>query len=195
MRFINTDGLSFLGPGSEWFWTALSGIVLAVTFLAIYRQLRLQGSAAARGQLNEVSQEWGSERMLRMRLAACQSLLDGTLDDASVTWDTCNFWESVGTLAREGHLNMRVMKTLLGANVTWWWTLMGPEYARVRNENAAPELWEDFEWLASQMFRLETGTVAVSARPVTAEVLQARISRLQQRIALEESLRSVRAAI
>ncbi len=42
MNLVNTDGLVLLGPGSEWLWTAVSGIVLAGTFLAIYRQLRLQ---------------------------------------------------------------------------------------------------------------------------------------------------------
>jgi hypothetical protein len=34
MVLINTDGMAFIGPGSEWFWTAISGIVLAVTFIA-----------------------------------------------------------------------------------------------------------------------------------------------------------------
>jgi hypothetical protein len=38
MKLINTDGMALIGPGSEWFWTAVSGIVLAVTFIAIYRQ-------------------------------------------------------------------------------------------------------------------------------------------------------------
>ena len=33
VTFINTEGMSFIGPGSEWFWTALSGLVLAITFL------------------------------------------------------------------------------------------------------------------------------------------------------------------
>jgi hypothetical protein len=42
MKFINTDGMTFIGPGSEWFWTAVSGLMLAVTFIAIYRQFRLQ---------------------------------------------------------------------------------------------------------------------------------------------------------
>ena len=42
MKLINTDGMSFIGPGSEWFWTAVSGLVLAITFIAIYRQLRTQ---------------------------------------------------------------------------------------------------------------------------------------------------------
>jgi hypothetical protein len=42
MKFINTDGMTFIGPGSEWFWTAVSGLMLAVTFIAICRQFRLQ---------------------------------------------------------------------------------------------------------------------------------------------------------
>ncbi len=42
MKFINTDGMAFIGPGSEWFWTALQFAALATTFYAIYRQLRTQ---------------------------------------------------------------------------------------------------------------------------------------------------------
>ncbi len=40
MRLINTDGMAFIGPGSEWFWTAVSGLVLAGTAIAIYLQVR-----------------------------------------------------------------------------------------------------------------------------------------------------------
>ena len=42
MTLVNTNGMAFLGPGSEWFWTALQFIALAITFYAIYRQLRGQ---------------------------------------------------------------------------------------------------------------------------------------------------------
>lgn len=42
MTLINTDGLVLIGPGSEWFWTALQFTALAITFVAIYRQLRTQ---------------------------------------------------------------------------------------------------------------------------------------------------------
>jgi hypothetical protein len=55
MKLINTDGLALIGPGSEWFWTALSGLILAVTFIAIYRQLRLQRSAATLAQLDSLT--------------------------------------------------------------------------------------------------------------------------------------------
>lgn len=42
VKLINTDGLTLIGPGSEWFWTALQFTALALTFLALYRQLRAQ---------------------------------------------------------------------------------------------------------------------------------------------------------
>ena len=42
MSLINTDGLALIGPGSEWFWTALQFTALAITFIAIYRQLATQ---------------------------------------------------------------------------------------------------------------------------------------------------------
>jgi hypothetical protein len=42
VKLINTNGMAFIGPGSEWFWTALQFIALAITFYAIYRQLRGQ---------------------------------------------------------------------------------------------------------------------------------------------------------
>ena len=42
MKLSNTDGLSFIGPDSEWFFLALQFIALSITFFAIYRQLRAQ---------------------------------------------------------------------------------------------------------------------------------------------------------
>jgi hypothetical protein len=42
MTIINMDGLALIGQGSEWFWTMLQFTALAITFVAIYRQLRTQ---------------------------------------------------------------------------------------------------------------------------------------------------------
>ena len=42
MALESTEGIAFIGPGSEWFWVALQFVALATTFLAIYRQLQAQ---------------------------------------------------------------------------------------------------------------------------------------------------------
>ncbi len=47
VTIINTDGLALIGPGSEWFWTALQFTALAITFFAIFRQLQAQHTQMA----------------------------------------------------------------------------------------------------------------------------------------------------
>jgi hypothetical protein len=42
VTLINTEGLALIGPGSEWFWTALQFAAVAITIVAIYRQLQAQ---------------------------------------------------------------------------------------------------------------------------------------------------------
>ena len=42
---INTNGLAFFGPGSEWLWSMLQFVVVAVTLVGIYYQLRSSQSA------------------------------------------------------------------------------------------------------------------------------------------------------
>src|SRR5258706_3901036 len=123
MKLINTDGLALIGPGSEWFWTAMSGLVLAVTFFAIYRQLRLQRDAAATEQLNGLLGEWSSERMARAKLAILLAIRDGVepdqLPDRTVS-HIGYFLQRIGYLVRSGHMDRRLVYTHLGPQVQMW---------------------------------------------------------------------------
>jgi hypothetical protein len=84
VKLINLDDFVILGPGSEWFWTMVSGVVLAVTFYAIYRQLSLQRGAAAIEQVRALSREWNDERMTRARLDALTGIRDGARGSRSL---------------------------------------------------------------------------------------------------------------
>ena len=129
MKLINTDGMAFIGPGSEWFWTALSGIVLAVTFIAIYRQLRLQRSQGAIEQIDAFTCEWNSERFLSYRLNLLVALQGGA-DPAHVpdaaAGTLSNYWEAIGALARAGHLDRRLLWDNHGNSCQLWWGYLGP---------------------------------------------------------------------
>ena len=109
MKIINTDGMSFIGPGSEWFWTALSGIVLAVTFLTIYRQLRIARSASAREQLESTGREWTSETVralfsLEVLLARRDSLDPASIPSSAALVEITGLWDDTAALVRGGHL-------------------------------------------------------------------------------------------
>ena len=117
MKLINTDGMAFIGLGSEWFWTAVSGIVLAVTFVAIYRQLSLQRSANAREQLDSMDREWRSERLMRCKLEVLVALRDGT-DPADVplapAYAIGLYWERIAALAQGGHVDKKLLHQFNG---------------------------------------------------------------------------------
>jgi hypothetical protein len=65
---INTNGLALIGPGSEWFWSMLQFVIVAVTLVGIYYQLRSSQSANAFTQLGALVDEWNGERLTRKRM-------------------------------------------------------------------------------------------------------------------------------
>jgi hypothetical protein len=156
VTFINTDGMSFIGPGSEWFWTAVSGIVLAVTFIAIYRQLSLAKGGNAFTQLNALVEEWEGERLVRKRVAVLVAIRNGVtfaaLPDAAAM-ALANYWEKVGSLARAGHVAPSLVAEGLGG-ADRWWGILAPWVLRMRIEDANHDLYEHFEWIAATLVRL-----------------------------------------
>ena len=196
MEFINTDGMVFIGPGSEWFWTALSGIVLAVTFIAIYRQLRLQRSQGAIEQTDAFEREWNSERFLLYRLNFLVALQDGAdpahLPEAAAQTLT-NYWEEVGTLARSGHLDWRLLWNNRGDACRRWWGYVGPFARATRARLEDPTIAVDFEWLAGEMQEMDrragVGVMYNEAR--LSAMLDGDISNARERVRIEQSLRTV----
>jgi hypothetical protein len=70
VNLVNLDGLTIIGPGSKSFWSAVNGIVLAVTFVALCRQLRVQAAAAALAQIEAMtapSEIWSRHALVRLR--------------------------------------------------------------------------------------------------------------------------------
>jgi len=147
---INTNGLTLIGPGSEWFWSMLQFVVVAVTLVGIYYQLRSSQSANAFAQLGGLVDEWQGERLVRKRLGVHIALRDGAapadIPDAPAA-AIANYWEKVGALARAGHVAPSLVAEGLGGADSWWGVL-APWVERVRTEDANPELFEHFEWLA-----------------------------------------------
>jgi hypothetical protein len=195
VKLINTDGMAFIGPGSEWFWTALSGIVLAVTFLAIYRQLRLQRSLAAIEQIDAVMRDFFSERMLRHQLdvlLAQRAGVDPTELPAGAAAAIVNYFEKLGMLARKGHIDRRLLEPMGPICQTWWATL-APLIRRTHVEMGVSTTSDGFGWLAGQlagMHRRAGVTVTFDDAYVRGS-LDRRLGYVQGMLRVEQSLRTV----
>jgi len=156
MDLINTNGLVLVGPGSEWFWSMLQFVVVAVTLLGIYYQLRISQSANAFGQLSALVDELQGERLIRKRIGVLLALRDGVAPadiPNSPASAIANYWEKVGVLVRAGHIDRSLIAEGFVAADDWW-GILGPWVLRVRTEDANPSLWENFEWLAGTLVRL-----------------------------------------
>ena len=158
MNSVNTEGMALIGPGSEWFWTALGGVALTVTFIAIYRQLRLQRSAEAIEHLASLSGS-GTPRGWR---GACSrpSLPSGT----SATRGVCrwppmrsgDFWQRVGYMVRERDVDRRLVHQYLFSDIRAWWHWLAPTVRFWRESEGLPLLlYGHFEWLAGLMVEMD----------------------------------------
>jgi hypothetical protein len=194
VKLINTDGMAFIGPGSEWFWTAISGIVLAVTFLAIYRQLVLARGASAREQLESSDREWNSERFALCKLEVLLARRDST-DPATVPSSAAlaiaGFWERIAALARTGHLDPKLLHAYNGGVCPVWWVVLAPFIHQLRAVNEDETEYNNFEWLAGVMAELDrrAGASAFDEALLVSQ-LPSRIASFQDRLRFERDLRS-----
>jgi hypothetical protein len=195
VTLINTTGMSFIGPGSEWFWTAMGVIIAAVTLLGIYRQLRLQLGAGAIQQMETINQEFQSEQMSRARLAVLVALRDGA-DPASlppVASDIANFWERVGYLVQAGHVDRVLVNQYFDASIRVWWGWLAPTARADRARDADPALFENFEWLAGLMAEMDhkIGKTATFDEANRASLLPLYFERNREVVRIAEESRAV----
>ena len=197
MKLFSGDELVVFGPGSEWFWAALTGIVTAVTLLAIFRQLRLQASQAAIKQVSAFDREWLSERFVTYRLEVFLAIKGGASPleyPMPATFRLANFWESIGALVRMGHLDRRLLRESSGPFCEEAWVYLAPVVEAERAKTKDPTVWMHFEWLAGVMAEMHLASAA-GATPIDLadfmSALDRYIASSRRSLAIEQSLRSV----
>lgn len=197
MKLISSDELVLIGPGSEWFWTALQFVVVVVTLLAIYRQLSLQGRANARDEFNAIEREWESERMLRYGLAVMVALHDG-VDPAQLPEGPASalsaFWEKIADLSHAGQLDRKAIHRRYGPTVQLWWTTLAPLIRRWRIDDDEPALFTEFEWFAGYMGEMDRRAGRRGFDERGGPSLESRITYCEELIHTEEAIRTVPAA-
>lgn len=150
---MNLSGLVIFGPGSEWFWAMAQFLVLTVTGLAIYRQLRAQGSANALGAQESLVTRWESPEMVRLRLAALMHIASGEPGQPPTLTIVGNFFAQVAALVTHRHVRPTDSWEIWSSQVQVWWALIGPWLADIRAGNAG--IYGEFEELAATMAELD----------------------------------------
>jgi hypothetical protein len=154
---INTNGLVLIGPGSEWFWIMAQFVALAVTGLAIIRQLRAQRSSAVFDQMAAWSHEFDEPSMTRHKLALMLAIQDrepsSGLPHANL--EVPDYFERVGYLISRGHVSSEDFWSGSREIVAFYWGVLVPYVEREREVRADPTIYQWFEWLELEMRRVD----------------------------------------
>jgi hypothetical protein len=192
MTLINTKGMAFFGPGSEWFWAALQFTALTITFIAIYRQLRTARSSHAVEQVAEYTRQLDHERMIRHQLAILMAARDKVEVPSGSAITIGNYFEGLGSLGRSGYLDVTLLWRVFGLVTLRWWAVLETFVQRQRIEHG-DSVYEDFEWLVralAKMDRRAGRTLSIDATYVATWSAGA-IEGLQDNLRLDQSLRTV----
>jgi hypothetical protein len=138
---INLDGgLVLIGPGSEWFWTAFSGILVAISLLAVFRQLKLQTAQKLRDDVASLEAEYNSERFRRYRVQLAIARRDGVAPEEmpeSAGEAILGFWTEVGAFTHGKHFDKKMTAEMLGAGAVGAWFV---KWVKVLEQKIAVEV-------------------------------------------------------
>lgn len=185
---MNLVGIAIFGPGSEWFWAMVQCVALVLTGLAIYRQLRAQGSANALQAQASLLAQWESPEMVRLRLAALMHVASGTAGYPPALGIAGNFFANMAALRTHQHLRPTDSWETWSAQVQFWWALQVPWLSELRDGN--PGVYGEFEELAATMAELDRkNAVPNFVMDDLAARIQREIGRLIERLRLDRDAR------
>lgn len=190
MTILSSEPIVLIGPGSEWLWSAAQLVVVAITLLGIYYQLRLQRAANAFEQIHRIAAEWNSERLVRAKLRVLRAVAVGAPDAA--VGIVADFWEEVASLVRAGHVDLSIAYENMSQPLRWWWVIMEDETRRMREIHGAMA-WIHFERLYAVFERrsVDDERRLVIDRAYVTSALPQRVKEYEDELRLLEELRAI----
>ena len=142
-------------------WATIgTGVVLFVTLLVVVRQLlSLRNTQTLQGFIQVV--DWLQKEEIRKarrtvyELAGIDHLEWGT-DEKSEVEKVCHNFDVVGDMLKKKLIKKRVLENW-SFNIKRCWVVAKPMIEKYRKDRRFPGLWKNFQWLAEDVYKEETG--------------------------------------
>lgn len=154
MPFINTEGLTIFGDGSQWFWAMAGFLAIPITGYLIFSQLRGQRSANRVNAMKALSDEWNSERMVRHRLAVMLHHAEKKSGWPPALAFVANFFEQMGYLEKRGDVHAEDIWEHWGFAIQTWWLRDAALIAEDR-KITGPLSWRNWEDMVHAMAEID----------------------------------------
>ena len=141
-------------------------MVVAITFLAIYRQLTAQQSANIFEQLNTIEAQWQGATLSYQRLYLLIELEGRPIEEGSplLSRSVVGWFENLATLLLKGRVDTKEVAATLHEPIPWSWTTMKPYIQWDRRTQ--PRDLAGFEELAARMAAIWVGDFGKPYQPL-----------------------------
>ena len=133
--------------------------VLAIgTLVFAYWQLRQNQHLHSASTLLDLREQFYGTRIQQARRTLSTWLLGNERDEEPDNWEVGLFFQLLGSLARSGALEPKMVRSAFGTWITGYYTFMVRPVnllERWRSESHDPLIFADFEWLAHRIIEYE----------------------------------------
>ncbi|TQM25779.1 DUF4760 domain-containing protein [Nocardia bhagyanarayanae] len=123
-----------------WQVTEMRKTTYVSAFKAVYDMLQAEGIR--------------QDRRFVMRELRIRNLDTWTEDDILRAERVCHSYDSVAIMCRNGFIPTDVVADSWGDSLRTCWSVLRPLVEKYRSDRGAPELWDDFAWLAGRATEL-----------------------------------------
>jgi hypothetical protein len=135
------------GEHSEWFWLMAQAIIILVSAILIYRQVRVQRYANLLQMLTKMRETWDSPSMLQHRQAACGNYQSGSKKINAAEGQVLGFFEEMALLLRKGVLEEEFVWVTYSYFIEHYWSMLEANIKEYRLTTKDESWFEEMERL------------------------------------------------
>jgi hypothetical protein len=148
---LNETEWTLFGKGSEWFWALMQFVIVTITLVLIYGELRISSAAHMLESLTSLNERWTSKDLVSQRRKICRAHLKGdpvlTLGNQIVF----TFFEELGLYVRKGWVPQQVIWDTYSYYIENYWDMCSQEVVDRRKKSTDSSTFEHFDQLAVAM--------------------------------------------
>jgi hypothetical protein len=173
----------------DWFsvavWSLAGTWALVVGTLALmYWQTRSAQHLNSANAVMALRERFDGARMLAARRHLADRLIEKKLGDIA-SMEVVTFFELVGTLTHRGVLERELVWEAFGSWATaYYWGLRHPDdlIGRLREELRDPLVFHDYEWLCSEMERIDRERLGDAAQVADSDAMSRKFLEREQKL-------------
>jgi hypothetical protein len=152
--------MQLLGAGSEWFWTMLEFIVVAVTAILIYGQIRIQTNGHIIAATESLVTQWNSDRVIALRKVVCRAWLENDHSFSPAAQSLAEVFEKFGLYAKIKVVPDEIMWDSLSWYAEYYHHMFEDGIEQARGQFKDNTLFENFDLLCERFKKVNASRSA-----------------------------------